>query len=81
MDLLVANGAHLEARDSQRETPLFCAVNRSNNRITETLLRNGAKTEVTNIDGQIPLFYVNSAYVIALLSKYGANFEARDYNE
>ena len=81
VQLLLENGADIEARNSSGDTALIWAAQRGNSAIVELLLQRGADIEAKNQYGGTALFWValkgNMALVQLLLEK-GADIEAKE---
>ncbi len=84
VDLLLQNGAVLDARNQKNETPLLKAA--YNARTAKPLIDHGARTDITNSSGETPLHiaahYANNPGVeaLALLCSCGLKADARDNN-
>ncbi len=83
VELLLKNGANIEAQDDKERTPLMYASGSNAKEVVEVLLKNGANIEAKVSNGWTPLFFpliANSkeVEVVDLLLKNGANIEARD---
>jgi ankyrin repeat protein len=79
--LLLDNGADIEARDRDQDTPLNIDVKKDYTAAAATLLQRGASVSAAANDKQItPLHSAQSRRIIAELLRYGADIEARDRN-
>ncbi len=83
VELLLKNGANIEAKDDKERTPLMYASSSNAKEVVEVLLKNGANIEAKVSNGWTPLFFpliTNSkeVEVVDVLLKNGANIEARD---
>eukprot|EP00058_Branchiostoma_floridae_P021213 XP_002606703.1 hypothetical protein BRAFLDRAFT_72529 [Branchiostoma floridae] len=80
-ELLIKNGANLEARNLVYQVPLHVASRYGQTEVAELLIKNGADLEARNSEYQTSL-HVASSYgqteVSELLIKNGADLEARD---
>jgi hypothetical protein len=84
VELLLKNGADIEATRSDGWTPLFWAANNGRVDVAKILLDKGAGVEATDKTGWTPLFWAaNTGHVdmINLLVEKGADIEAADINE
>ena len=57
VQLLIQNGAEINAKDNQQATPLHFAVRSGNYEVVNLLLKNGAKKELKNNANLTPLQY------------------------
>lgn len=81
VELLVANGADVDAESGKRYTALHYAAKYNHVGEVEFLLRQGANPNVRNRDGQTPLFLARhgpDTRVVSLLLQYGADIDIRD---
>jgi ankyrin repeat protein len=81
IELLIKNGADVNASGSMRKRPLHCAGNRL--QVIKLLMKNGAKIEATDHEGCTALHreaWWGHVDAVKLLSEYGANIDARDVN-
>ncbi|KAI4206474.1 MAG: hypothetical protein LQ348_000974 [Seirophora lacunosa] len=81
MDILIANGADLEACDDEEETPIFEAAASGSTTLVARLLYHGADIEARNRLWRTPLHRAvnwQSAPVVKLLLSHGAEIDARD---
>ena len=69
--LLIKNGESINQQDSKGYTLLHYAFIRNNN-LKEFLLQNGSNSNIKNLNGQTPLFFVKTLDDVSLLLKYGA---------
>jgi ankyrin repeat protein len=79
--LLLKNGAALEAKDSEKQTPLFLAAANGRKAVIQLLLEDGAALKAENRKRQTPLFLAainGHKAVVRLLIERGAAFEGRD---
>lgn len=60
-NLLLQNGAELNAQDDNGETPLIAAVTRGQKALVELLLEKGADANIRNAKGETPFDIANSA--------------------
>ena len=80
-ELLLANGADVNAADLAGVTSLHVAAAYGRIRLVELLLAHGAAVDAKASIGETPLFWAASfgqAYVIALLVKHGASLATHD---
>ncbi|AAZ10708.1 ankyrin, putative [Trypanosoma equiperdum] len=78
IEIILAKGGDINARNSRKETPLFVAAKAGFHEVVYRLLRADAKTEVCDIDGKSPLYIAserNMKHVVILLKS-----EAKDLN-
>lgn len=81
VELLVSNGADVDAESGKRYTALHYAAKNNNVGEVEFLLRQGANPNVRNRDGQTPVFLAAhgpDTRVVSLLLQYGADIDIRD---
>jgi ankyrin repeat protein len=80
-DILIENGAQIDARNAGDGTPLMLAAGSGRRRIVEKLLDAGADIEAKTVDGQTALITAcmgGDAEVVKLLISRGADMNARD---
>ncbi|PTB66169.1 ankyrin, partial [Trichoderma citrinoviride] len=80
-DLLVDNGAYIDAADVSGRTPLLLAAKNGYHSIAEHLLEHGANIESRDDDGNSSLSWavkMGHRAVIKLLVEHGADVQAED---
>lgn len=78
MEMLIAKGANVNAKDDYGSSVLHCAIGEANpHAIPITLIDAGADVNATNKDGMTPLWFAGPDVGSALLAK-GADINARD---
>ncbi|CAF0826040.1 unnamed protein product [Didymodactylos carnosus] len=80
-ELLLRNGANIEALDENDETPLFKAAASLNFEMTIFLLRNNAKQQVINSSGQTPQTVAYKNYLSHKNEQYLQNIKAQSQAE
>lgn len=83
VQLLVEQGANINAQNFAGETALFIASTRGFDTIAHTLLENGANVHIANIDGATALHMAvanGNLSTSTLLVKYGAFVNSQDDN-
>ncbi|MEO7538907.1 MAG: ankyrin repeat domain-containing protein, partial [Pyrinomonadaceae bacterium] len=78
---LIAHGSDVNAREEDKTTPLFIAVETGNIEIAETLLNFGAKVNSRNSEKRTPLMSIDddaSVELIDLLIRHGAKINLAD---
>ena len=75
---LLAEGADINARGKDDETPLHAAVEEEREEIAELLISKGADVNAMADDGSTPLHWVKSKDVAKLLIANGADVNATD---
>jgi ankyrin repeat protein len=81
IDVLIKNGARVNSRDQNGNTPLFYAITRDNFNIVELLVKNGSNVDTKNKADNTPLFYaitIKNPDIIEFLVQKGANINAQD---
>lgn len=81
VELLIANGANVNARDSDYDTPLIKAAKAGNDAIVKILMKAGADVNAADIGGKTALHHLStnaSLESIKLLMDAGANVNAAD---
>ncbi|PKK53030.1 hypothetical protein CI102_1705, partial [Trichoderma harzianum] len=79
--LLLGNVSEINSIDASGRTPLFHAIWHGNAAVVETLIKAGARLEVTDNIGGTPLFYAMSyrrEAIVKLLLKHGATPRSGD---
>jgi TPR repeat protein len=82
--LLLTNGAQVNARGLRDETPLHMAMYDGHREVAEVLLANGAEVNARNTDGETPLHLAarkGYAELVELLLDHHAEVDARDRQE
>lgn len=82
-DLLISQGAKIEAKNFEGYTPLHIASITNDPHVIDLLLLHGADLEAINDEGATPLMLAcqhNTAETIRTLIRHGANAHARDNN-
>jgi ankyrin repeat protein len=82
LQLLIENGADVNANDNGRQGPLhYCACFNRSVEITRLLLKNGAAVNEADASGSTPLWYAvknaNNCKLVELLIKKGGTFRAK----
>ena len=89
VEQFILQGANIEAKDENGDTPLIFAISQGNAEIVEYLVKNSANIEAVDENGNTPLMIAikySSAEIaviveiIEYLIKNGANIEAEDEN-
>ena len=78
---LLKQGASIEARDEDGDTPLILAARRGRLSVTRVLLSEGARVDATNLDGDTALMraaWAGHLDLARLLLSAGASTQARD---
>ena len=87
VQLLLENGAEMEAKDYYEATPLHCAAKKGQVAVLRLLLEKGAEVNANDDDGRTALLYVAAGChgaedrqetVMQLLLESGAKIEAKD---
>lgn len=77
--ILIANGANVNAKDINGDTPLIFAVIYNNFESTKLLLSNGANPNIRNNKGETPIFNaVRDMELVELLIKYKAILDIKN---
>ncbi|KAL7907738.1 ankyrin repeat-containing domain protein [Trichoderma velutinum] len=79
--LLFGNASEINSVDASGRTPLFHAIWNGNVAVVETLIKAGARLEVTDNIGGTPLFYAKSyrrPAIVKLLLKHGADSKSEN---
>ncbi|CAG0904238.1 unnamed protein product [Cyprideis torosa] len=77
-ELLIANGAVVNAKDGDGDTPLVLATENNRHSVVEVLLANRADPNIANRYGTSPLHRAKSAETAELLIAKGAEVNAMD---
>ena len=83
VELLLNNGADLEAKNHKGLTPFTYAAEQGHEAIVRLLLDKGADIEAKSDNGRTPLIYAvmrKHEVIVRLLFDRGADVEAKDYN-
>lgn len=84
VELLLGNGANIEAKDNSTRAPLLRAAQNGNEAMVQLLLDKGANTESVDHDGRTPLSHAaenGQEVIVRLLLSKDANVEAKgDYS-
>ena len=80
IDTLVANGAKVNARNREGDTPLIIAATRANAMTVENLIRHGADVNDTNADGHPAMLVAFGTSTIEVFLKHGVDVNSRDAN-
>jgi len=81
VEILLANGAKIEAKDKNGHTPLQMASLQGKDRLVRLLLSKGAKVNAADNNLDTPLHYAalnNNVVVVSILLEAGANINARN---
>jgi ankyrin repeat protein len=78
IELLIAKGADVNAKNNQGNTPLYLAVGNNQKELAELLLLKGADVNTKNKKGLTPLHNAKRKEIIELLIAKGANINAQD---
>ena len=81
IDLLLAKGANMNAKDENGNTPLHKAIEKGDKEIIELLIDKGAYVNVKNNEGDIPLHFAirkKNVKLIEMLVAKGANICAEN---
>lgn len=81
VDLLIANGADVNARDSDYDTPLIKAAQGGSEAIIMALVKAGADVNAADMSGKTPLHHLmmsGDMETVTLLINSGANVNAAD---
>ncbi len=79
-ELLLKNGAHVEAKDDAGRTPLHRAITGGHEDVAELLVANGADVNAKDSDGSAPLHLTMRRRIVRLLLNKGARVNTRDKN-
>jgi ankyrin repeat protein len=90
IDLMIARGADVNAKDASKQTPLICAIlatwredSEAKEAMVRALLEAGAECDTPNEHGWTPLLLAaqeGKVPVMKLLVERGANLEAEDFD-
>ncbi len=78
--ILIKNGANLDTKGKNNETPLYLAAFKGNNEAVKLLLDNNANIELKTIFGNAPLHmasYNENIEVISIMLNYGADIDIK----
>jgi ankyrin repeat protein len=78
-ELLIRNGANLEAKNRQKRTALHKAVENNLLEVTELLLNKGAEVNARDYQENTPLFWAQNAKMIELLTAKNADVNAKNH--
>ena len=84
VQILLENGANIDARDSQDKTALYTACNFENYEIVQELLKHNPKIDPKAAHDLSPLqiaAYRGSVKTVEVLLKHGANINHLDFNK
>ena len=77
-ELLIENGADVDAKDEDGSTPLHLAALMGRKEIAELLIENGADVNAKAMDGGTPLHYAATKEIAELLISKGADVNAKN---
>uniref|UniRef100_A0A8C5PMW0 Inversin n=1 Tax=Leptobrachium leishanense TaxID=445787 RepID=A0A8C5PMW0_9ANUR len=80
--VLLESGAHVDAYDVMKHTPLFRACEMGHREVIHTLIKGGAKVQLVDKDGRSPLHWAalgGNANVCQILIENNINPNAQDY--
>lgn len=78
--ILLENGADINTKTIEKNTPLMAATTNNNVDIVDFLLKNGADVNAINSDGRTALINTKNSNIIQLLLDHGADPNIQDEN-
>ena len=82
IEVLLQNGAKVDKKNNNNETPLHYAIKENNSKMIELLLQHGANVDEMNGDNETPLHYAlrmnGNRKIVELLLQKGANVQLKN---
>ena len=76
IDFFLSNGISIEAKDSQKRTPIFSAISRSNIEAVKFLISKKANIEAKDVNGMTPLLLASSSNNLEIVKTLHQNGHA-----